>query len=222
MRLQLLIAPPHGILPFDHVYKLKGVIHKWIGQDTEIHDGQSFFTYGQLQGGEWVKDGLRFPNGIVWNLSFWDPNLSKQVIAGILQDPNLFAGLRVIEIRESPAPQFGTQYYFYTDSPVLIRHKQPNGRKEYLLWDHPLADDLLTQSLRRKLTKAGFEGEHLNIEIQFDQAYVQAKARLIQYKQLKHKASACPLWIAGTTEALQFAWLTGLGDLTNSGFGALR
>ena len=38
----------------------------------------------------------------------------------------------------------------------------------------------------------------------------------------RHKGSVCPVVVKGPPEAVQFAWQVGVGELTGSGFGALR
>ena len=43
---------------------------------------------------------------------------------------------------------------------------------------------------------------------------------LMDVKGIQHKGSICPVIIEGTPEALQFAWLVGVGELTGSGKGS--
>lgn len=222
MRILIKATPPRDGLDFNYAYALKGIFHKWTGFDEHLHDTQSFYSFGQLNGGRKVGNQLRFDHGVSWQISFWDIEVAKRAVMGIIRDPDMLQGIRVIEVQECPAPNFGSAYRFNTDSPILVRDKRPDNTKEYLLFDNPRADELLTLSLRRKLEKAGFTGDHLNVQVTFDRTYPKAKPRLIQYKNLKHKGSNCPIWVHGTPETLKFVWLTGLGDLTGSGFGALR
>lgn len=222
MRIVLKASPPRNGLDFDYTHKLKGVFHKWTGYDEKLHDNQSFYSFGQLNNSRIVGGRLKFNGFVSWQLGFWDIEVAKRALFGMMKDPNMFEGLMVIEAQECPAPNFGSSFRFLADSPILVREKRDDGKYAYLTWDNPHTDEVLTRSIRRKLEKAGFTGDDLEIRVQFDREYPNAKTRLIQYKNLKHKGNSCPVWVHGTPETLQFAWLTGLGDLTGSGFGALR
>lgn len=222
MRIEIKATVPRGGIEFNYVYKLKGVLHKWTGRDENLHDAQSFYSFGTLNNSRIVDDKLMFNGYVMWQLSFWDIEVAKRALLGMMRDPRMFDGIMVIEARECPTPNFGTSFRFWADSPILVREKNEQGKPVYLTWDNPHTDDVLTTSFRRKLANAGFTGEDLEAVVTFDREYPKAKTRLIQYKNLQHKANACPVWVHGSPEVLKFAWLAGLGDLTGSGFGALR
>lgn len=76
--------------------------------------------------------------------------------------------------------------------------------------------------LRHKLEAAGLEGEHLTATAAFDETYHGARTKLVTIKGISHKTSLCPVAVTGTPEAVRFAWEAGAGELTGSGFGALR
>ena len=222
MRLQLQLTPNTQPVPFDHLHQLTGALHKWLGQN-DIHDGLSLYSFGWLRGGEQQKDRLTFPKGATWNISFYDGDKARQLLRGMLDKPELGFGMDLLEIREVDPPAFQEQHYFMTDgSAIVVRQKRPDGSRAYLLWDDPATDDALTQSFRRKLTTAGFDGEDLDVTVRFDRDYHSARTRKIAIKGTHHRGSECPVIIAGTPEAQYFAWTAGLGELTGSGFGALR
>ena len=221
MRLQLQLSPSTQPVSFDHLHQLTGALHKWLGEN-DIHDGLSLYSFGWLRGGKRKNDQLNFPAGSLWNISFYDDSVAKKLLQGILQQPDLFSGMRVIEVQEQATPTFGNFYRFRTDqSAILARQSRPDGSRAYLLWDNPQADEVLTHLLRRKLEVAGFGGEHLAVQVRFDRDYRKARPRKVTIKGIDHKGSECPVWVAGTPEAVQFAWLVGLGDLTGSGFGGI-
>lgn len=222
MRIQLVLSPNTEPLPFDHLHLLTGAIHKWLGENA-VHDGISLYSFGWLRNGKASKSGLEFPRGASWNISFFDEELAKQLLKGILNDPAVAYGLKVLEVQEVAPIHFNKQHIFYTDgSAVLARQKRADNTREYLLWDSLAANEVLTNLLRRKLNQAGFTGEHLNVKVAFDRAYAKPRTRKIAIKKVEHKGSECPVIVEGTPEAIHFAWLVGIGDLTGSGFGALR
>ena len=222
MRIQLQLSPSTEPVPFNHLHQLTGAIHKWLG-DNAAHDGLSLYSFGWLRGGQPRRESLHFPTGANWNISFFDDELARQLLKGILEDPSVAHGMAVQEVREIAPPSFGRQHIFATDgSAVLARRKRDDGSREYLLWDTLAANDVLTHLLRKKLEVAGFSGEHLDARVAFDRAYARPRPRMVTIKGIKHKGSECPVIVEGTPEAIQFAWLVGVGDLTGSGFGALR
>jgi CRISPR-associated endoribonuclease Cas6 len=222
MRIQLVLSPNTEPVPFNHLHQLTGVLHKWLG-DNSVHDGISMYSFGWLRGGTTRKGQLYFLEGATWNLSFFDGELARSVLKGILEDPVAAFGMRVLEIKEIAAPALGTQHRFYTDgSAIIVRRRREDGTREYLFSDSLAANEIMTQTLRKKLVKAGFTGDHLNIHVAFDRTYPRPRIRLISIKGTQHKGSECPVLIEGTPEAIQFAWLVGIGELTGSGFGALQ
>lgn len=221
MRLQLHLSPNTEPVPFNHLHQLTGSLHKWLGPNN-IHDGMSLYSFGWLRGAKRKNDHLTFPEGATWNVSFQDDIEAKQLLQGILKDSAICNGIRVVEVEAMPAPAFGNFYRFRTDgSSIVARRLREDGSREYLYWNNPDADNVLTQLLRRKLSMRGYEGEHLEVQVRFDRTYTHARTRKITIKGTEHKGSECPVWVAGTPEAVQFAWLVGLGDLTGSGFGGI-
>ncbi len=222
MRIQLQLSSNTEPVPYNHLHNLTGAIHKWLGDNT-AHDGLSLYSFGWLRGGQPKRGSLHFPSGAAWNISFHDDELARQLIKGIMADPSIAYGMTVQEVREIAPPTFKEQHIFATDgSAVLARRKREDGSREYLLWDSLAANEVLTHLLRKKLEIAGFSGENLNARVAFDRAYARPRPRMATIKGIKHKGSECPVIVEGTPEAIQFAWLVGVGDLTGSGFGSLR
>jgi CRISPR-associated endoribonuclease Cas6 len=222
MRLNLRLTGNTEPVPFNHLHHLTGALHKWLG-DNQVHDGLSLYSFGWLGGAESENGHLTFPQGAGWRVSFHDTQMAKRCIDGIMQDPGVAFGMRVFEVKEQATPTFSGCYRFKTDrAPVIARQRRDDGSRAYLLWGDEAADVVLTRTLRHKLKAAGFEGEHLGTEVQFDRTYQGARTKLAIIKGVGHKGSLCPVVVTGTPEAVQFAWTVGIGELTGSGFGALK
>ena len=222
MRLKLYLTGNTAPVPYDNLHQLTRTLHKWLGRNNGLHDALSLYSFGWLQGAIPQNGHLTFPRGAMWQLSFYDPGAAKQVLAGILRDPEVAWGMRVHEVREEAVPAFGGVHRFKVDGPVLARTKRPDGSRAYLLWNDRAADEAITQVLRRKLVAAGFDGAHLEAEVAFDRTYPKARTKLAEIKGTKHKGSECPVIVKGTPESVRFAWLVGVGELTGCGFGALK
>ena len=220
MRIQLRLSPNTQAVPFNHLYPLTQRLHHWLGPENALHDGLSLYSFGWLHGGAVRKGALSFPTGATWQISFYSEEANRKLLMGIINEPELFYGMRVQEVQEMPTPTFGEQYRFLADGPVIARQVRPDGTREYLLHESPAADLALTATLRHKLEKAGLSSE--GVSVAFDRNFQTPQHKLIDIKGTKHKGSICPVIVQGSPEALQFAWLVGAGELTGSGFGALR
>jgi CRISPR-associated endoribonuclease Cas6 len=225
MRLNLTLSPSTQPVSFNHLHHLTGTLHKWLGPENDYHDGLSLYSFGWLQGGQ-VEDGhLTFSEGARWRISLHDEAAAQEVQNGILQDPGVFSGMRVMEARAQTTPRFSDRYLFKVDSPVITRRRRDDSSREYLIFDDERADRALTQTLRAKMRTAGLAGADA-VRVRFDRGYDGARTKLATIKKgghaIKHKGSLCPVIVEGSSEAVQFAWNVGVGELTGSGFGALK
>lgn len=219
MRIQLKLSPNTQPLPFNHLHELTKRLHRWLGSENSLHDGLSLYSFGWLRGGEKAGNALQFSNGATWQISFYAEDATRKLLIGIIRDPELFNGMRVLEVQEMPTPDFGEQYRFLAEGPVIARQVRQDGSREYLDFTSPTVDAVLTTTLQHKLRQAGLPAD--DVTVAFDRNYANPKHKLVEIKGIKHKGSICPLFISGSPEAVQFAWLVGAGELTGSGFGAL-
>ena len=224
MRLNMKLTANTETVPYNHLHRLTGFLHRCIGEN-ELHDRLSLYSFGWLGGGQGAEGGggLAFPQGATWRVSFHDAGHAKRLIDGAMQDPEVFCGMRVFEIKEQEAPAFNGSHRFKTDgAPVIARRYREDGSREYLLSDDEAAGEVMTRVLRRKLEAADYGEEHTeSATVQFDGMYPHARNKVATVKGTKHKGSICPVVVEGTPEAVQFAWTVGVGELTGSGFGAL-
>jgi len=227
VRLNLKLTASNETVSYNHLHRLTGFLHHRVGEN-ELHDDLSLYSFGWLEGGQGAEDGdgLAFPQGAAWRVSFHDASHAKRLIDGAMQAPEVFCGMRIFEIKEQEAPAFNGSHRFKTDgAPVIARRYREDGSREYLLsGEHPeAAGEVMTRVLRRKLTAAGYDQEHPeSVTVQFDEMYPHARDKVATVKGTDHKGSICPVVVEGTPEAVQFAWTVGAGELTGSGFGALR
>ena len=220
MRLHLQLTPNTQPVPFEYLHYLTGAFHKWIGPN-DLHDGLSLYSLSWLHGSRFNRreNALSFPEGARWSLSSHDDTLLEAVVAGIARDAEVCCGMSVMEVQAQCTPEFGERFVFRADSPVLARGQEIEGKVKHYLFSDPEADAVLTQTLRHKLDKAGLPAQ--NAVARFDRSYRGAKTKLLRINGIANVASLCPVIVEGTPEAVQFAWNTGAGHLTGSGFGCL-
>ena len=221
MRLSLRLSPNTAPVPFDHLHRLTGALHKWLG-DNEAHDGLSLYSFGWLGGAKRVGDGLQFAGGAEWSVSFLSDDLTDRLRAGIRRDPEVFSGMRAYEIREQITPGFGPAERFWVDGAVLTRLNRDDGGRDHLTYQDERSDETLTRTLRRRLEGAGLEESGLDVTVRFDRGFEKARTKLVTLKGTRYRTSECPVLIDGTPAAVRAAWLVGVGELTGMGLGALK
>lgn len=226
MRIQLVLSPSTEPVPFSYLQDLRFALHRWLGPN-DFHDDLSLYSIGWLKGGQKIGQNLHFRQGATWNLGFYDSDLGWELAKGIIKNKQLAYGMNVEKALEVPTPRFESPARFTVDGAVLVRDKRADGSRECILWNDIRSDVLLTERLIQKMKKTGLDSRHHAVKVRFDRTYhsprekVITAKRMAKGKDIQHKGSVCPVIIEGTSEAIGFAWLVGLGDLTGSGFGAL-
>ena len=224
MRLNLYLSA-ESTVPFDYLPALKGAFHRWLGHDAALHDGLSLYSLSWLRGGRAGRGGIYFAEGAQWFISAPDAGLIHQLVSGVIREPEIGLGLRVRDARLQATPEFAAgEQPFRVASPVFIKYLPPEAKfgtpADHLLPGHPLADELLTATLRHKLRQAGLDDA--GAAVRFDPTHLAAaKTKLFRYKQVQCKGSICPVLVSGSAEQIRFAWEVGVGHSTGIGCGAL-
>ena len=221
MRLHLYLTASQ-VVPFDYLPTLKSAFHRWAGHDDTLHNGLSLYSYGWLHGGRAGRGGIRFAEGASWFISAPDETLVHELVSGVVRAPDLGLGLTVRDVRMQRPPEFTAgEQPFRVASPVFIKHETERGKPaDHLLPSHELADELLTETLRHKLRRAGLD--EAGAAVRFDPAFIaSARRKLFQYKQVQCRGSICPVLVSGSSAQIGFAWEVGVGHSTGIGCGAL-
>jgi CRISPR-associated endoribonuclease Cas6 len=198
MRLHFTLSQNSELVPFDYQHWLTGVFHKWLKQNN-LHDKISLYSLAWLDGSKIVNNRLDFRTGAIWFVSFYEEEFAEKLVNGALKDPEVFCGIKVLSIKQQLTPNFGTKYAFKVGSPVLAKGKQgENGEPPtHYLYDNPIADEVLTKTLIRKMDEANknaeriiFTDEDKKVKVSFDREYKypktkQASVRLLSKAQLK-------------------------------------
>lgn len=223
MRLHLTLTPNTEPVPFNYQHQLTGVLHKWLGEN-HLHDKISLYSFSWLRGKvkRVDKECISFFKGIEWYIKSWDKEVIKKIKNGIKEDRSVAFGMKIYKQAIDPTPNFGSVFRFEVDSPVLTRVNTDKKSRKHLTFQDEEADGSLTRTLRTKLERAGFSGNDLEVIVGFDRSYQNAHTKLMEVKGIKLRTSICPVIVAGTPEAVQFAWNVGVGEMTGSGFGCLK
>ena len=230
MRLHFTLSPNTEPVSFAYQHRLTGAFHNWLS-DNDLHDKISLYSLAWLDGSRRVANRLEFPNGANWFVSFYEDEYVEKLVNGALSDPEMFCGMRVLQIRQQTTPDFGTRYRFKVASPVFVKGKQPpNGKPpHHYLYNEPEADALMTATLVHKMDAANreagitrFTDADKQVKVGFDREFANPKIKLVRIKNIDHKTSVCPVIVEGTPEAVRFAWNVGIGNGTGSCFGSLK
>ncbi|MDQ3748802.1 MAG: hypothetical protein M3367_07300 [Acidobacteriota bacterium] len=229
MRLHFTLSPNTEPVPFAYQHRLTGVFHKWLS-DNDLHDRISLYSLAWLDGSRRVANRLEFPNGANWFVSFFEDEYVEKLVNGALANPEMFCGMRVLQIRQQTTPDFGTKYCFKVGSAVFAKGKCAKGETPpHHLYHEPIADEILTKTLIHKMDVANresggthFTDEDKKVRVSFDREFANPKVKLVQIKDTQIHASICPVIIEGTPAAVRFAWNVGIGNGTGSCFGSLK
>jgi CRISPR-associated endoribonuclease Cas6 len=217
MRLHLRLQSHNVQLSFDYQHELVRSFHRWL-PDNDIHDDISLYSLSWLGGAKAHNGSLHFPQGATWFISFHDERIAKHLLVGMLRNPATTFGMRVGDVQIQEEPDFGAESRFILGSPVLAKHFDGTSilHKTYADQD---VDDILTHTLQSKLRSVGLSDD---VHVQFDRTYPNAKTKLVTIKNIKNRASMCPVIVKGAPEAVSFAWSVGIGHCTGVGFGAVH
>lgn len=220
MRIYLKLSEGNGVIPFNYQTLLTGVIHKWLGLDNELHGKSSNFSFSWIQNTRAEKEGIRLDKNPFFFFSAYDESLVKRIIKGILEDPVLFNGIKVIEVKIVNTPKFNQVEHFLFASPLLLKQRLENKRIKHLTFLDTNFEKILTDHLKSKLEKVGISSDGLKLRLNPDNNFRQTK--MVIYKGIHNKTSIVPIIIEGTQEQIAYAWCAGLGNSTGIGFGALK
>lgn len=167
-----------------------------------------------------IDHALHFVNGATLFISFYDEEIIKQIIRNILDSPEMFCGMRVVDIRVVNNPDFTDCEYFLCASPIFIKRRLNDGTIKQYCFNDEEANALMRDTLMSKMQEAGMPEDN-TLDIKFDSSYVKKKTKLVRYHNIGNKANFCPIFIKGKPETKLFAWNVGVGNCTGIGFGAI-
>lgn len=218
MRIHIRCTSTEEVIPFNYQPMLTGALHKWIGKN-EIHNEISMYSFSWLMGADVTAVGLRFRDEGRFFISSFDSDVLKGIVKGIQSDPSIRYGLSVKEVVIQEDPLFKNETTFFCASPVFVK-RQIDKNEIHFTYQQEEADQLLTETLKTKLRKAGLPDS--SVSVQFDRSYHSPKTKLIYYNKIGNKVNICPVTLKGTPEQIAFAWNVGIGNCTGIGFGALK
>jgi CRISPR/Cas system endoribonuclease Cas6 (RAMP superfamily) len=82
MRLYLRLNKSSCIIPFNYQHFLTGALHKWIGNNNDIHGKLSLYSFSWLQNLKAVRDGLKLGMDPYFFISAFDAALIKKILKG--------------------------------------------------------------------------------------------------------------------------------------------
>lgn len=210
-----------GSVSFDYQQKMVGTIHKWIGKNNDLHENISLYSFSWLQNGRMQNGELIFPNGASFFISFYDETVIKTIIHSILCSPEMFCGMAVKDVSLIPDPDLNNRNLFYLGSPVFLHYRENKG-KHYTqyTYEDKISSKLMSDILKHKMEIAGLPNDE-TLDVRFDLTYEKKRTKLMTYRDIKNKASMCPVVIEGSNQSKQFAWNVGIGNSTGIGFGSI-
>lgn len=216
MRLHFTLTSNTECVPYAYKQRLVETVHTWT-EKTADQENNLLYSLSWLQGGECQREGIHFPNGARWFMSFHDEALLQKVMKNAMNAPIIGWGMSVIKVRIEETPRFSSSEQFYVANPIVVRKNTALGVR-HLTYTDPDADKALTHTLQNRLEHAGLDPD---VTVEFDKTYNRARTKVVLLWGERNPASLCPVIVKGSPEALAFAWNVGIGNNTGYGFGSL-
>jgi CRISPR-associated endoribonuclease Cas6 len=218
MRIHVRTTPNKEPVPFNYQPKLVGILHKWLGLN-DLHGKPALYSFSWLLHAKVDNDGLDYPSGAKFFISFHDDAYLRQVVKSIMSNAEMCYGMRVMDVMIEENPDLTTKTLFQCASPIFIRRWE-NEKDVHFTFEHENSGKFLEETLLHKMELAGLPKDE-NLKIRFDTSVNGAKTKVIDYRGIKSRVNLCPVIIEGKPETKVFAWNVGLGNSTGIGFGAI-
>ena len=194
MRIYVKTTPNKELVSFNYQSKLTGALHKWIGKN-ELHGKPALYSFSWLFNAEANKEGLNYPNGAKFFISFHDEKYLKRVVSSILSDTDMCFGMKVIDITIEEKPDLTNKTLFLCASPIFVRRFEPETNMDiYYTFKDEKVGTLLEETLLHKMELADIPKDE-SLKIKFDLSYPNAKTKIINYKGINNRVNICPVSI---------------------------
>jgi CRISPR-associated endoribonuclease Cas6 len=218
MRLYIQTTPNKALTPFNYQPHLVEVIHKWLGI-TEPSGKPALYSFSWLLNAKVNANGLDYPKGANFFISFHDDTHLKQVIKSIMSHAEMCFGMQIADVTIKENPDLTNKTLFQCASPIFVQGRE-DGKDIHYTYKDEISGKFLKQMLYYKMELAGLPKDE-DLRIRFDSSSACAKTKIVDYKGIKNRTNLCPVIIEGKPETKVFAWNVGLGNSTGIGFGAI-
>ncbi len=237
MRLAVTLAAVEGELrlPWSYPERLQALVYRWIRAADEhlartLHaQGYAYgthryklFVYSLLHGehsrGE--REGVCLWGKIRWWIASPRSELIEALAVGLLRLEEVLLGgnrLRVERVYVEPMPEFGSEAYFRTLSPVVVSTVAESGGrrvKRFLAPEEPDFGRVLGENLWRKAVLLGVESD---AQVEFEP--VRMRSRLFCLHGTFVRAWEGWFRLRAAPELLWTGYETGFGERNGQGFG---
>jgi CRISPR-associated endoribonuclease Cas6 len=219
MRLKINLSKNNAVVPFNYNRKLTGVVHRWLGEENNLHGNVSLYSFSGILNAKLVRNGLNYPFGAEFFISFHEENYLKKIIESISNDNHVLFGMNVTSIDIQDNPDLSQKNIFKPGSPIFVSRVIDNNKFHYTYEDEN-TNLFLVETLKKKMKIAGLPDDN-TLKIEFYTSYPKKRIKINTYGNTKNKVNDCPVIIEGTNETKVFAWNVGLGNSTGIGYGSI-
>lgn len=238
MRLRITLSFQNQLtLPTGYNHILQGFLYHNLSQAlaTKLHEEGYVYqdkvfrnvTFSNLQGTYRIAQGqITFFDKVSLHLSSPNTEVLSQFAQSMLQKELELAGqsVRINSVEVQPIPKFSTIVTIRMLSPMTIYSTftlPPNRKKTYYYSPHESDFSPLIEANLNKKYKAfypEFADKHLSLKI-IPLNISKRDEKIIKYKDFIIKGWAGAYRLEGDLEAIEFAWLAGLGGKNAQGLG---
>lgn len=217
MRVYIKLNANKTLINYNYQELLTGVIHKWLGEDNEIHGKSAKFCFSWLQNTKADKSGIRLTNDSYFFIGAYNSEIIKRIMRGVLESPEMFNGVSVKEVILQEPPVFKEVEHFLMASPIFLKRKED---EKHLTFEDEEFEEALNNNCETKFKKAGIDIEGFEIKLDPDNHFRTTK--MVTYNGIGNKTTLAPVVIKGNRAQIEYLWSVGLGHSTGIGFGTLK
>lgn len=227
MRLKILLSANTSPIPYNYNSKIAGYVNKVIGDNNIYHDKLSLYSVSELHHPNQSigdENGINLKRGAYFYVSSPSREFISDFIKNVYNHTEVFCGMYVkkvelvnLELRKIAE----NTYYYYVQSPVLLKFRTPE-KTNYYTYETKEHIDFLKQILLKKLNALNIDHNPDDIQISFDVNYPNKRIKPRIINGAKHQASMCPIILKTTNpEIPALLYDIGAGHSTGCGLGFL-
>ena len=220
MRVKIEFTNNTEAVPVKNQHMLNSYIHKCLGINNKYHDGPSNYNISHLYGGNLIDDSLCFNEGGYFIVSSRDQEFINDLLIGIMNNQELFCGMRFAGINHINEQFYNGWNHFSTLSPFIVEEKVGHREKRFLTLDDVEFERKLEDYLVNKLSKINPNLDLLDFRVSVP-SNRSHKVKTIFVGTRANKANQCQVSIFTNKEVAETLYNIGLGKSTGSGFGCI-
>lgn len=220
MRIKIEFSKNIQPVPTKNQSMLNSYIHKCLGINNKYHDAPSNYNISHLYGGKLSGDEISFDDGAYIIVSSFDQEFLNKFLIGVLNNQELFCGMRFSGVTHINEKFYNGWNHFYTLSPFIIEKKEGEGENKFLTLNEEDFQDSLEKYLIKKLSKINPNLDLTDFKVVVPN-HKSHKVKKIFVNTRRNWGNQCQISVFCNRDVAETLYTYGIGKSTGSGFGCV-